>query len=169
MLTTRLINPKWGSSERRANPQLETDSPLNHAGIHLRHPGMPDAPSSTPGHDESVLSGPGDEDLDLEGQEYEAEEYEGEEFPEDGEDEDEELEDEGLALDPHPPGLKEISNLGKFTVSTHKQDNGVEELRSDDLTKLWQYVLLHLPPFLHIEPWREAYRGLDPTARSLTT
>lgn len=148
---------------------METESPLNHAGIHLRHPGMPDAPGSTPGYDESaVLGGPGDEDLDLEGQEYEAEEYEGEEFPEDGEDEDEELDDEGLALDPHPPGLKEISNLGKFTVSTHKQDNGVEELRSDDLTKLWQYVR-HLPNPLHFLHIRQLTRDLDPTARSPTT
>ena len=135
---------------------------MNHAGIHLRHPGMPDAPSSTLGHDESVLGGPGDEDLDLE-------EYEGEEFPEDGEDEDEELEDEGLVLDPHPPGLKEISNLGKFTVSTHKQDNGVEELRSDDLTKLWQYVPHLAPRPRFIRPWQEAHRDLDPTAHSPTT
>lgn len=151
---------------------METESPLNHAGIHLRHPGMPDAASSTPGHDELAVlgGGPGDdEDLDLEGQEYEAEEYEGEEFAEDGEDEDEdeELEDDGLALDPHPHGLKEISNLGKFTVSTHKQDNGVEELRSDDLTKLWQYVLHLRNPF--ISTHQTAHRGLDPTARSPTT
>lgn len=139
---------------------------------------MSDAQSSTPGHDESViLGGPGDEDLDLEGQEYEAEEYEGEEFPEDGEDEDEELEDEGLVLDPHPPGLKEISNLGKFTVSTHKQDNGVEELRSDDLTKLWQYVpplLTHTPPHVplhitHATRLQQAHRLSDPTAPSPTT
>ncbi|KAH7320068.1 anaphase-promoting complex, subunit 10-domain-containing protein [Stachybotrys elegans] len=35
-------------------------------------------------------------------------------------------------------GLKEISNLGRFTVSSHKPGNGVEELRSDDLKQYWQ-------------------------------
>lgn len=40
--------------------------------------------------------------------------------------------------DPAGQGLKEISNLGRFTVSSHKQGNGVEELRSDDLSQFWQ-------------------------------
>lgn len=44
---------------------------------------------------------------------------------------------EALA-DPATLGLKEISNLGRFTVSSHKQGNGVEELRSDDLNMFWQ-------------------------------
>lgn len=43
-------------------------------------------------------------------------------------------------FDPAAAGLKEISNLGKFTVSSHKQGNGVEELRSDDLKLYWQCV-----------------------------
>lgn len=41
-------------------------------------------------------------------------------------------------MDPAVFGLKEISNLGKFTVSSHKPGNGVEQLRSDDLTSYWQ-------------------------------
>ncbi|KAL7941617.1 anaphase-promoting complex, subunit 10 domain-containing protein [Trichoderma barbatum] len=41
-------------------------------------------------------------------------------------------------MDPVVFGLKEISNLGKFTVSSHKPGNGVEQLRSDDLTSYWQ-------------------------------
>ncbi|KAM0264738.1 hypothetical protein ACHAQJ_000563 [Trichoderma viride] len=41
-------------------------------------------------------------------------------------------------IDPAVFGLKEISNLGKFTVSSHKPGNGVEQLRSDDLTSYWQ-------------------------------
>lgn len=41
-------------------------------------------------------------------------------------------------IDPATAGLKEISNLGKFTVSSHKPGNGVEELRSDDLKRFWQ-------------------------------
>lgn len=41
-------------------------------------------------------------------------------------------------IDPAAIGLKEISNLAKFTVSSHKPGNGVEELRSDDLKLFWQ-------------------------------
>jgi hypothetical protein len=41
-------------------------------------------------------------------------------------------------IDPAVFGLKEISNLGKFTVSSHKPGNGVEQLRSDELTSYWQ-------------------------------
>ncbi|KHN99171.1 Anaphase-promoting complex, subunit 10/DOC domain protein [Metarhizium album ARSEF 1941] len=41
-------------------------------------------------------------------------------------------------VDPATLGLKEISNLGRFTVSSHKPGNGVEELRSDDLKLYWQ-------------------------------
>ncbi|PKS12181.1 hypothetical protein jhhlp_001479 [Lomentospora prolificans] len=92
--------------------------------------------------DNDVSHDYGERNIELEDHGYEAGEYEeGDESTQEADDEvDDELEedDEGLAFDPHPPGLKEISNLGKFTVSTHKQDNGVEELRSDDLTKFWQ-------------------------------
>jgi anaphase-promoting complex subunit 10 len=45
-----------------------------------------------------------------------------------------------LPFDPSSLGLKEISNLGKFTVSSHKPGSGVEELRSDDTELYWQYV-----------------------------
>ncbi|KAK1249877.1 hypothetical protein MKX08_009880 [Trichoderma sp. CBMAI-0020] len=48
-------------------------------------------------------------------------------------------EEEPLSImDPAVFGLKEISNLGKFTVSSHKPGNGVEQLRSDELTSYWQ-------------------------------
>jgi anaphase-promoting complex subunit 10 len=71
--------------------------------------------------------------------EVEYEEYEGDDTTQEGDGPEGEHEDDQMPhFDPHPPGLKEISNLGKFTVSTHKPDNGVEELRSDDLTKFWQ-------------------------------
>ncbi|KAH7347211.1 anaphase-promoting complex subunit 10 [Plectosphaerella cucumerina] len=43
-----------------------------------------------------------------------------------------------LPFDPSSLGLKEISNLGKFTVSSHKPGSGVEELRSDDTELYWQ-------------------------------
>lgn len=62
---------------------------------------------------------------------------------------DEQPEDEQVEIgeplgNPAALGLKEISNLGRFTVSSHKQGNGVEELRNDDLTRYWQYVFLLL-------------------------
>lgn len=50
--------------------------------------------------------------------------------------------DMALPADPSALGLKEISNLGKFTVSSYKPGNGVEELRSDDTDAYWQYGLL---------------------------
>lgn len=43
-------------------------------------------------------------------------------------------------VDPAAIGLKEISNLGRFTVSSHKPGNGVDELRNDDLKLYWQCV-----------------------------
>ncbi|KAI9158614.1 Anaphase-promoting complex subunit 10 [Paramyrothecium foliicola] len=57
---------------------------------------------------------------------------------EDEGDEEEEEEEAVPLIDPATAGLKEISNLGRFTVSSHKQGNGVEELRSDDLKSYWQ-------------------------------
>ena len=62
-----------------------------------------------------------------------------EEEPEEEVEEEHDEHDPAAAMfDPTTMGLKEISNLGKFTVSTHKQGNGVEELRSDDLKQYWQ-------------------------------
>jgi hypothetical protein len=148
LLTPKRIkqHQKW---QRISRLILWTGPTLNQGDIQLHPPGGPDAMDSSEVMENSDLldhdAGNAyevDEDVDLEGQEYEAGEYEvGDESTQDAdEDVDEELEDEdeGFVFDPHPPGLKEISNLGKFTVSTHKQDNGVEELRSDDLTKFWQ-------------------------------
>ncbi|KAJ4269627.1 hypothetical protein NW762_001295 [Fusarium torreyae] len=76
-----------------------------------------------------------------------AEEYEGEnssiqdEDVEDEEDEpveQEQVQDVAPLFDPATAGLKEISNLARFTVSSHKPGNGVEELKSDDLKLFWQ-------------------------------
>lgn len=73
-------------------------------------------------------------------EEVETEEEGGEDEEEEEEDDDDEEEhDDGVPLaDPAAAGLKEISNLGKFTVSSHKQGNGVEELRNDDTKAYWQ-------------------------------
>lgn len=88
-----------------------------------------------------------DDDAMSQGQ-YDAEEASLDENPDenlDENDDDENVDDEvegeqePLAMmDPGVFGLKEISNLGKFTVSSHKPGNGVEQLRSDDLTSYWQ-------------------------------
>lgn len=85
-------------------------------------------------------------------EEYEDENSIGEEEEEEEEDDDDVDEDEddeeaaehdqahGAAtlFDPATAGLKEISNLARFTVSSHKPGNGVEELKSDDLKLFWQ-------------------------------
>lgn len=90
--------------------------------------GLNMAPEHLQAHDTSVE----DEDEDLETVDDEEDE--------DEEDHDAEQEaDEPVPLiDPATMGLKEISNLGRFTVSSHKQGNGVEELRNDDLNLYWQ-------------------------------
>ncbi|KAF5570655.1 anaphase-promoting complex subunit 10, partial [Fusarium pseudocircinatum] len=84
-------------------------------------------------------------------EEYEDENSIGEEEGEDDDDDhvDEDEDDEEAAehdqaheaatlFDPATAGLKEISNLARFTVSSHKPGNGVEELKSDDLKLFWQ-------------------------------
>ncbi|KAG6041952.1 hypothetical protein E4U41_000067 [Claviceps citrina] len=72
---------------------------------------------------------------DVAEEEGQAEEEEDEEEEEYGEEEHEEAVN---LVDPADIGLKEISNLGRFTVSSHKPGCGVEELRSDDLKLFWQ-------------------------------
>ncbi|KAK5997258.1 Anaphase-promoting complex subunit 10 [Cladobotryum mycophilum] len=70
--------------------------------------------------------------------EYEAPESSVMGHEEEEEEEEEEEQEPAALMDPSTMGLKEISNLGKFTVSSHKQGNGVEELRNDDLKLYWQ-------------------------------
>lgn len=41
-------------------------------------------------------------------------------------------------FDPSAMGLKEISNLASFTVSSSKPGCGVKELRDDDVNQFWQ-------------------------------
>ncbi|KAL2890925.1 Galactose-binding domain-like protein [Ceratocystis lukuohia] len=71
------------------------------------------------------------------------EEEEEEEEEEDEEGDEDEFDQEALR-DPASHGLKEISNLGRFTVSSQKQGNGVEELRSDDLKLYWQTIRFYV-------------------------
>lgn len=78
-----------------------------------------------------------DEDEDEDDEALSQEQYEAEDTSVEDEQGDEENEGVPL-LDPATAGLKEISNLARFTVSSHKPGNGVEELRNDDLKLYWQ-------------------------------
>lgn len=60
-----------------------------------------------------------------------------EEEGEEGEDDEEAQEDE-LPFNAAAVGLKEISNLASFTVSSYKPGCGVRELRDDDINLFWQ-------------------------------
>ncbi|KAI1481400.1 APC10-domain-containing protein [Daldinia eschscholtzii] len=53
-------------------------------------------------------------------------------------DEEEEDRNEDPAFDASLVGLKEISNLASFTVSSYKPGCGVKELRDDDVNHYWQ-------------------------------
>ncbi|KAM0500057.1 hypothetical protein ACHAP8_005197 [Fusarium lateritium] len=85
-----------------------------------------------------------EEDAEVDQQTVSAEEYEDDNSETEEDDEDDEDGDEDQAqeiaplFDPATAGLKEISNLARFTVSSHKPGNGVEELKSDDLKQFWQ-------------------------------
>ncbi|KAH8166420.1 hypothetical protein CIB48_g1801 [Xylaria polymorpha] len=62
----------------------------------------------------------------------------GHEVDEVGEVEDADEEDEEQPFDASAVGLKEISNLASFTVSSYKPGCGVKELRDDDANQYWQ-------------------------------
>ncbi|CAK1362313.1 unnamed protein product [Cercospora beticola] len=92
------------------------------------------------GNEELPDSNPEDEDLE-EADLPSEEEEEDAPFPgEDEEDEDEEDLDLDLPTDEPfpPPGLKEISSLASWTVSTAKPGNGVLALRHPSTTQFWQ-------------------------------
>ncbi|KAI1106359.1 APC10-domain-containing protein [Jackrogersella minutella] len=55
-----------------------------------------------------------------------------------GEEEDGEGHEEEAAFDASAVGLKEISNLASFTVSSYKPGCGVKALRDDDVNQFWQ-------------------------------
>jgi anaphase-promoting complex subunit 10 len=120
------------------NPQLDTDDEEVIGAMD-----QPGGPSHEPLNERSLdYQGDGDgddemlmEDMDEDLGENAAEGQAGEEDDEeDGEPDDH----EGAYFDPTSMGLKEISNLAHFGVSSHKLGNGVEELLSDDLEKYWQ-------------------------------
>ncbi|KAI1139927.1 APC10-domain-containing protein [Hypoxylon sp. FL0543] len=62
----------------------------------------------------------------------------GEVNEEDQGEDDEEGHEEEAPFDASAVGLKEISNLASFTVSSYKPGCGVKELRDDDVNQFWQ-------------------------------
>jgi anaphase-promoting complex subunit 10 len=82
-----------------------------------------------------------DED-DLDATEEREDDDEGDQdVADDGEREDDEDEEHGedeQPFDASAVGLKEISNLASFTVSSYKPGCGVKELRDDDMNQFWQ-------------------------------
>ncbi|KAI1341790.1 APC10-domain-containing protein [Xylariaceae sp. FL0016] len=92
-----------------------------------------------------------DEDTDgIGSQDEEAQAVEDEEVDEEEEGDQEE---EEAPFDASAVGLKEISNLASFTVSSYKPGCGVKELRDDDVNQFWQYVAtlsLVRPMLMHL-------------------
>ena len=89
-----------------------------------------------------------DEEVDEEEEDFDIEEAEQDPDPgaDPADDEEGAVNEDGAQEDEEPPfdasaiGLKEISNLASFTVSSYKPGCGVKELRDDDVNQFWQYV-----------------------------
>lgn len=79
-----------------------------------------------------------DRDLDENGQGADADAGENDVEGEEGEEDDEDAQDDELPFNAAAVGLKEISNLASFTVSSYKPGCGVRELRDDDINLFWQ-------------------------------
>ncbi|KAI1825224.1 APC10-domain-containing protein [Xylaria intraflava] len=141
------LNHTWEHERRRAEDGViiyETPpSPSSQSFTES----LPDHPHETP-HG-AVLAATGRDDVDFnvdQGADIEAEHIEGVEAdlePEasDGdevENAEEEEEEEEAPFDASAIGLKEISNLASFTVSSYKPGCGVKELRDDDINQYWQ-------------------------------
>ncbi|KAK7977981.1 anaphase-promoting complex subunit 10 [Apiospora saccharicola] len=95
-----------------------------------------DEDSEDSGNDEGIEEAEDlDRDLDEngEGADVDPDEEEGEDLGED-----EEAQEDELPFNAAAVGLKEISNLASFTVSSYKPGCGVRELRDDDINLFWQ-------------------------------
>ncbi|KAI1078524.1 anaphase-promoting complex, subunit 10-domain-containing protein [Whalleya microplaca] len=77
-----------------------------------------------------------DVDVDVGVDEADAADQENE--PGNEEEGEEEVHEDEPPFDPSAVGLKEISNLASFTVSSYKPGCGVKELRDDDVNQFWQ-------------------------------
>ncbi|KAI9904617.1 hypothetical protein N3K66_001146 [Trichothecium roseum] len=141
----RLSMPPVDSDESSSEPDLSTLGRLHHERMaamdHLDEHELQQIMDYEAAHDHDEM----DEDMDPEevntSIEDGMEEDMGGSFGpnDDGDDEDVgDIPEPVILADPATMGLKEISNLAKFTVSSHKPGNGVEELRVDDLHQYWQ-------------------------------
>ena len=160
LLTLLSLGPEVDSGEEEGpGHELGNERPLHEMGYSSSPEPVdgemqiaPDMPDGEAYEAESTSM----EDNDAENEDPHEEEHEGEH---------EEEQEQALPFDPSAVGLKEISNLGKFTVSSHKQGNGVNELRNDDVKLYWQYVA---PPSLLQRKRRQLTQSLGLTARSHT-
>ncbi|KAI1171641.1 APC10-domain-containing protein [Nemania sp. FL0916] len=91
-----------------------------------------------PNNEDLDVGEAGDVDIDVMERGEGEVEHDASEMGEAEEVEAEEEEEEEQPLDPRAVGLKEISNLASFTVSSYKPGCGVKELRDDDANQYWQ-------------------------------
>ncbi|KAI5864062.1 anaphase-promoting complex, subunit 10-domain-containing protein [Durotheca rogersii] len=94
-------------------------------------------------HDEAQGDGEGGDDGGYEddrdvGVGGEVDEVEDDKGSEDEQEDEAGCNDDEPQFDPSAMGLKEISNLASFTVSSYKPGCGVKELRDDDANQFWQ-------------------------------
>lgn len=149
-IAANMVSATRRNTNNRLSLQFDTDGSGSGSGSDsdpdLSHLGMTRQGMTAVLEQQATQMAYDDDDAMSQGQ-YDAEEAslgENENIDENAEDNcddqvEEEQEEEPLPIiDPAVFGLKEISNLGKFTVSSHKPGNGVEQLRSDDLTSYWQ-------------------------------
>ncbi|KAI1457941.1 anaphase-promoting complex, subunit 10-domain-containing protein [Annulohypoxylon moriforme] len=116
----------------RAGVRLATDltTDLDDAGRADFFPAAQDHTATEEGTEQVEYADDVHDDIEEDGQENEED---------NGEEEDEEEGHEDDApFDASAVGLKEISNLASFTVSSYKPGCGVKELRDDDVNQFWQ-------------------------------
>ncbi|KAF5553893.1 anaphase-promoting complex subunit 10 [Fusarium phyllophilum] len=144
---SRLSMPPRDSDASSSDAEPDESILFNRARP-MAAPGGPSSDATMAYNDDQAAEDDADQrTLSHSPEEYEDENSIGEEEEEDDVDDDEDDEEaaehdqahEAATLfDPATAGLKEISNLARFTVSSHKPGNGVEELKSDDLKLFWQ-------------------------------
>lgn len=129
----RLSMPLLDSDDSGSEPDLSV--------LGMARPGTTAAPQIPSPYNNRGAEQVEDEEEEIDDEAMSPEQYEAETTSIEEEDEpaeDEDVEEVAHLIDPATAGLKEISNLARFTVSSHKPGNGVEELKSDDLKMYWQ-------------------------------
>ncbi|RSL64500.1 hypothetical protein CEP54_004655 [Fusarium duplospermum] len=129
----RLSMPLLDSDDSGSEPDLSV--------LGMARPGTTATPQIPSPYNNRGVEQPDDEEEEIDDDEaMSPEQYEAEttSIEEEEPAEEEDVEEVAHLIDPATAGLKEISNLARFTVSSHKPGNGVEELKSDDLKMYWQ-------------------------------